>query len=405
MPVFEYRGRSSEGEAVLGKLEADDRDGALAQLREQDVLVSSLSDAAPVRRSKPRATGAGREPQAPGLKSLTRRVPLMQRAMFWRQMQQSQHAGMGVLQTLDLLGRGGFGHLSAFARQAAAHMGRESVTLSAVMKGVPELFGALEIAMVRAGEAHGRLDTQAERLSVHFERELSVWQTLRWRLAYLGCTAGAFVLSMFAVVVIAPVASALVMGQQTDLLARTLRFALPFVGVVAALIGLRVALASSMVLRQQLDKLKIRLPGLGGLFLKISVARYARALGELIGAGLPVGEAAEVAAPVAGNLYLRRRFLGLPAQLRRGMLLSDALISACEMPFQVIQMVRTGEHSGSVDQMLDKVAEYYEQEAVAATQTLVYVGFAAGLVLAGIITGIYVIRFYAGYFQNALGMM
>ncbi|MBI5834616.1 MAG: type II secretion system F family protein [Armatimonadetes bacterium] len=405
MPAFRYRGRTSEGNFEEGRLEATDRGDALRQLYERDFHPSGLE---PVdeklsggrRPSKPAGRRASPPAEAPGLASLFLRVSLQTRCAFWRQMAHALKAGMTVHEGLNMVSTG-FGRLSAFARDTALSTA-QGATFYEVLRNRPELFSVIESAMVRAGEVNGRLDVQSERIAQHFEREMEVANSLRWRLAYMGCQWVAMFATMFVVGVVAPAIQAVGMGQKTHLLSSTLRFALPFVLIIGTLFALRGSYASIMGLRVGFDRFKLKAPVIGPLFRKVAISRYTRVLSDLLAAGVPAGEAASVAAPACGNLAMTLNLEGIPAQLRGGTTLTEALLATGEFPVQVTQMVRTGEHSGTVDQLLDRVATYYEQEAVAATQTLVVVGSVAGLMVFAVAVLIYALRFYSGMMNNGI---
>lgn len=399
MPAFAYRGKTSASGAEEGRLEAASRDEAYRLLRERDIWVAELTqlrDEATAGSAGPRPSGSGRLPG-------TRFVPIMARTMFWRQFAQSQRAGVSLHDALHLLGDGGHGHLGRWSRATAPRVVNGG-TLSQAMQARSDLFSPLEIAMVRAGEAIGRLDIQAERLGEHFERVMSVRNTLRWRVAYLCLVLLAAGVTGFVVAVVAPTIAMSVGGPKVNPALLAWNFFKPLLFGALVIGGVVAHCRMSASARRWLDRLKMSLPVVGPLFRKIAVARYARALGDLLGAGLPPGEAAEVSAPTAGNSYLERRLAGLPKHLRDGGKLSDGLIECCQMPPAVIQMVRTGEISGSLDELLGKVADYYEQEALAATQTLVTIGFALALMGMGLMVGKVVIGFWSGYYQQALDL-
>jgi type IV pilus assembly protein PilC len=412
MAVFAYRARTSDGRLEEGQVEAPTRDEARKELADRGLFLQSLEPldeklSSGRRRRAPNAAAepAPRDPAqpaAPGLASMFVFVPIMQRCAFWRQAAHTQRAGMTVHELMDAMAEG-FGRLSRFCREAASTVAA-GTPLSQILAGEPTLFSHLEVAMVRAGEVNGRLDTQMERLAQRFEQEMEVRNMLRFRLYYLGCVVFVMLCSMFCVGVIAPLIMAYNTGKPLGVLGKLVSFGLPIAVIIFLAISARGVHATNQAARRKVDQAKLMMPVLGPLFRKIAVARYLRALGDLIGAGLMSGEAAEIAAPVCGNLYLLDILTALPDKLRGGQALSDCLIATCQMPRQAVQMVRTGETTGSVDQMLAKVADYYEQEATAATQTLVSVGFAAAMVIMAVVVGIFLVHAWTGYFNGILNM-
>lgn len=395
MPAFSYKARNSAGKLETGELDATDRAAALQELYDQGLHVSQLDEVAqPV---------APTVPAAPGLASVVRRVRLMDRCAFWRQAGQTQAAGMTINKTLDMLGQTRLGPLSSFARDNASNAA-QGQPLSRLMLDSGGVFTPLEVGLVRAGEASGRLDDLMRELAVIFEREMEVRNKVRYKLAYLGCVGIVFALVGFVLAVIAPSLMARGMGQPFSLVGRTLQFLLPWAVILGALFAGRMVYATSALTRRSIDRLKVTIPIVGGVFRKLSIARFARSLGYLFNAGVPAGESLEIAAASTGNLFLAHQLRKVPHQVREGAPLSDVMEATGQFPMQVLQMVRTGEETGEVDASLAKVSEYYEGEAIAATNTLVTVGFGAAILLYCAVIGIFVIRFFVGYYGGILGM-
>ncbi|MBI2299091.1 MAG: type II secretion system F family protein [Armatimonadetes bacterium] len=385
MPVFEYRARDSVGNSDEGSLEAVSREVALAELHERDLHVSFLAPRAEPRRPHPA------HPAAPGVQGAFTFVSLRDRSFLWRQAAQMQIAGMSISHTLTLLGDTGRGPLARFCQRQASAAG-EGQPLSRLISEAPELFGPLEYGLIRAGEALGRLDVQMNRLAENFEKEISLRNKVRWRLMYVVLTALASVACSYVITVVVPAIGG------AAVLPATLRFLVPYGIAAAALLALRVAFYSSPAARWAIDRFKLAVPFLGGVFRRLSIARFARSLSALVGAGLPVGEALEIAAPTTGNVFLAQRLLELPPLVRDGLPLASALVKSGQFPPQVVQMVFTGEEAGSIDTLLDKVAQYYEADAESSAMILAIAGCVALMLIQGIMVGIYVIRFWTNFY-------
>lgn len=390
MAAFRYRARSSSGEVTRGTIEAVSRDEAARELREQGLYPSSIE---PVQ-----DTATVDRPAWGGV-----RISATVRAMFWRQAGQAQNAGMGLDRTLGLLAGGQHGRLSRFSHEAipAASAGSP---LSELMRGSPSLFGPIEHGLVRAGEASGRLDTQMFRLADYFEAETRNRQAMAAPLAYVGCVALVFALVLFIVAVVAPAIAARDSGG-TNIVASTLRFLLPFVALGVILVFARLAYRGSEPLRAVLDRAKVSIPVAGGLFRKLAIARFTRAMAELLGAGVPVGDAVELSADAAGNRHITARLGGVPAMVREGVPLSQALIATGQFPPQVVQMLITGEETGTADQMLAKVSEYYEGEAAAATRQLITISMVLLFLALAVAIGAFVIGFFANLYGEVFKLV
>lgn len=396
MPVFDYRARTSEGEPREGEITATGRDEAVAALHQQGLFPSAVIARAVARPATPRGS-------APGVASLFRRVPLMTRCAFWRQAAQALDAGFTVHQTLGLLAESGLGQLSGFCQRKLGAAAR-GAPLSELMAEAPDLFSPIERGLVRAGEASGRLDLQMTRLAQIQEREMEFRNSIRWRLLYLKLVGAAFVLCAFVVGVVAPAIAARQAGGGYSFWGKTFGFVWPLLAVVGGILAVRAVYAGSGATRLAVDRIKLRLPVLGPLFRKLSIARFSRSLGALVGAGLPVGEALELASESAANLHLQSYLLGLSPRVRAGEPFSSVMRETGFFPNQVVQMVRVGEETGRTDEMLAKVSDYYESEVSATTQALAISGFVATIVLAGLLVGLFVARFYLNYYGGLLEM-
>lgn len=396
MPVFAYRARNSAGEPESGEVAAGDRAEALAILHDRGLHVSALTPLAP--------TPARAPAPAPGVGSLFLRVPLMNRAAFWRQAAQSQEAGLTLGRTLQMLAEAHHGPLSAFCRRHAPAV-QDGSRLSEAMAAEPGLFSPLEVGLVRAGEASGRLDVHLRSLAEVAESELELRNSVRARIWYLGCIGTVFLITAFVVSVVAPTIQARLMGQEVSLATRVSQFALPLLLVAAVLLGWRVVYAGSGTVRLAVDRVKLSLPVLGGVLRKLAIARFCRAMSHLVAAGVALGEAIEIGAYSTGNQHLARKLLALPPRVRAGTPLSDALESTGDFPVPVIQMVRTGEETGKTDESLAKMSDYYEGEAKSATAVLVTLSFVGIMLLVGIVVGVFVVGFYARMYGSALELL
>ena len=390
MPVYAYRARRSSGELTTGQLDAPSREAAVAALQEQGLLPSQVDELAAARTVGVARREVTRPSFAPP------RISAMSRAAFWTAGSQAMRAGLPLGRLLDLWAQGSHGKLSRFAREIQPDV-LAGTPFSTLMAARRDLFGPLEVGLVRAGEASGRLDETMARLAVGCEREMRLRQSLRGPLAYLGCLGFTFASSMTVVFVVAPAIGARSSGEPTHIVSSLLRLALPVLVLAGLVFAARAGYVSSRGLREMVDQLKIRVPILRGVFLRLALARFAQALGELVAGGVPLGEGVELAVAATGNLWLTARLAGVPDQLRAGVPLSAALAATGQFPPQVIQMIVTGEESGTVDQMLAKVSDYYDSEAAAATQQLTVLGTAAVFGLMAIGIGLFVIQFFLGY--------
>ncbi|MCC7493742.1 MAG: type II secretion system F family protein [Fimbriimonadaceae bacterium] len=393
MPVFEYQARRSTGEPLDGTILADDEAEARELLRAKGLQPDQVYPRG--HRPAPEQVAAHAVVARP-----LRRIGSHERLLFWRQAAQAMTAGLGLARTFGLLA-GNRGALGRFAAEVAPTVG-SGTPLTVQLQERPDLFTPLELGLVRAGEVSGRLDLTLAKLAEHYERDLALRQRLRGPLAYLGCVGTQFLITAFVVLVVAPLLATRGSGEGASLAARAWAFGLPLLAVGGAIWLVRAVHAGSPAVRAGVDRLKLGLPLLGGLTRTLCLARYTQVLGRLVEAGLPLGEACEVAAGASGNLHLSDRLRQVARAVRADQPLSVALQATGWLPPQAIQMVITGEEVGSTDQMLLKLSEYYEGEAAAGILRTATVGTVLGFLVLALAVGLFAIRFFAGLYGEAL---
>ncbi len=408
MAVFAYQGTNSQGDLETGQVEAESHQAALELLRRRRVYPAEVQltrppsqPAAAATSAEPRPERRSPRPPAPGLKALGVRASAATRAAFWRQGAQMQAGGISLPRTLELWSGGRPTALSRFAAAAIPRV-REGTPLSALMRERPELFGPFEVAMVQAGEASGRLDYHLERLAVHFENLVRLAQSVRGQLAYAGCVGTVFLIVAFIVGVVAPAIATARSGGTANVAAGAVQFFAPLLILPLAWFGLRAAYVSNAGLRLAVDRGKLLVPVAGTVVRKLALARYFESLSHLIAAGVPVSEANEVSAATTGNLHLAERFYALSPALRQGVPLSMALAATREVAPQAVQMIVTGEESGTTDEMLAKLSSYYEGEAAAATSQLAVFGTVALMLVLALAVGVFAIRFFMNLYGPVL---
>ncbi len=385
MAVYRYRAKNSTGELQTGELTAGSRSDATAMLQEQGLF--------------PIAVEAAAEPPAAPTVAPGKRVSPRLRAAFWHQAAQAQTAGLSMHRTLLLLADARLGPLSAFAARAGAGADEP---LSQKMLREGHLFGPIDIGLIRAGEASGRIDVPMSKLAALAERELAIRFAVMPKLAYLGCLGIATILCGFVILVIAP---ALMAGERITAGLFIARLLLPLGVVAGALAIARGLWLSSPPLRLAASTLLLSAPVLGNLLRKLAVARFASVLAQLVDAGVPLGEALELATGALGHPRLTARLAPLPEQVRAGRPLADLLQESGVFPAQVVQMVATGEETGQTAEMLGKVADYYEGETTATSFALAAVGTVALLGLMAVVVGGLVIKGALGYAGALEGLM
>jgi type IV pilus assembly protein PilC len=394
MPTFAYSGRTRSGQMVTGERIAETMDAAVAALRREQIMISRIDPA-----RVPRAVAA---PKA-SRKGVS--VPAKNLAIFTRQFSVMIDAGLPLVQCLDILGKQephkGFSGVILKVREDV----ESGAALADAMKKHPKTFDALYSNMIAAGEAGGILDTILKRLATYIEKAVKLKGEVKSAMIY-----------PIAVIVIA----ALVVGAILWKVIPT--FASLFAGLGAQLpLPTRVVIAASDALvaygwiliialggigyalkryyetekgRHVIDALLLKAPILGDILRKVAVARFCRTLSTLLASGVPIMDGLNITARTSGNAIIEDAILVTRTGIERGETISGPLRETNVFPSMVVQMINVGETTGALDAMLEKIADFYEEEvdtAVAGLLTLmepVMIAF-LGAVVGGIVIAMY----------------
>jgi type IV pilus assembly protein PilC len=331
-------------------------------------------------------------------------------AVFTRQFSVMIDAGLPLVQCLEILA--GQQENKMFQKvltgtRAAVEGGS---TLSASMRQYEKVFDALYVNLVEAGETGGILDTILQRLSSYIEKNVKLKRAVKSALVYpiavLLVAAGVIVLLLWKVV---PIFATLFTGLGVDLPLPT-RIVIGmsnFVGsifgfmILVAFIGTAIGLKvwyGTPVGRMAIDRVLLKLPLMGVLLRKIAVARFTRTLGTLISSGVPILEGLDITARTAGNAVIEKALLEVRKGLEAGRNLSDPLKDTDVFPGMVTQMIGVGEQTGAMDAMLQKIADFYEDEVDAAVKDLLSALEPMMIVFLGVVVGGIVISMYLPLF-------
>jgi type IV pilus assembly protein PilC len=395
MPVYVYRGTNRAGGAVSGEQSASNKAELINLLRRQQIKVSKLSE-------------KGKEFNLPTFKQGVNAKDL---AVFTRQFSVMIDAGLPLVQCLEILA----GQQENKTFESVLTTTRASVeggsTLSAAMRQHDKVFDALYVNLVEAGEAGGILDTILQRLASYIEKNVKLKRAVKSALVYpvavLGVAAGVITLLLWKVV---PIFATLFLGLGVDLpLPTRIVMALSnFVGsifgllilvvMVGLVIGLKVWHGTTNG-RYILDGLLLKLPLVGILLRKIAVARFTRTLGTLISSGVPILEGLDITARTAGNAVIEKALGMVRRSVEQGKNLADPLKETNVFPGMVTQMIGVGEQTGAMDAMLQKIADFYEEEVDAAVKDLLAALEPAMIVILGLVVGGIVISMYLPLFS------
>jgi type IV pilus assembly protein PilC len=395
MPDYKYRGTNRSGDSVSGVMTAGSKAELQNILRRQQITPTKMSE-------------KGREFNIP---SFGAGVNSKELAIFTRQFSVMIDAGLPLVQCLEILASQQ--ENKTFQKVLVATRGavEGGATLSAAMRSSPKVFDALYVNMVEAGETGGILDTILQRLSTYIEKNVKLQRAVKSAMVYpvgvLTVAAAVITLLLWKVV---PIFATLFTGLGVDLPLPTrivvtlsnfigsIFGLLIFFGLVGSIIGLKVWYGTPQG-RYVLDSIMLKLPVLGILLRKIAVARFTRTLGTLIASGVPILEGLDITAKTAGNAVVEKALFKVRKSLEEGKSLTEPLKDSEVFPGMVTQMIAVGEQTGAMDAMLQKIADFYEEEVDAAVKDLLTALEPVMIVFLGLVVGGVVISLYLPLFS------
>jgi type IV pilus assembly protein PilC len=390
MPSFVWKGRTRAGQLQEGQLLADSRDAAVAVLRRQQIQVTNIRE-------------KGREIKL--LPRLPQRIGTKRVAIFTRQFSVMLDAGLPLVQCLEILGDQEENRaFQAIIKQVRTDVESGS-SLADAMKKHPKVFDDLFVNMVAAGEAGGILDVILQRLSTYIEKVVKLKSQVKSALIYpvtiIVIAAGVVFIILWKVI---PVFAALFagLGGEMPLLTRIVIESSNFVGryfpfiIIVLIIGI-IALRryhKTYRGRRILDGTLLKIPVIGMLLRKIAVARFCRTLATLTSSGVPILDGLEITAKTAGNAIIEDAVMAVRKAVEEGKTLSEPLGDTKVFPPMVVQMINVGEQTGALDQMLSKIADFYEEEVDTAVAGLMKLLEPVMITILGVVIGTIVAAMY-----------
>lgn len=398
--TFAYQVRDREGKLVSGELEAENQSAVASRLREMGYAPVSIEAKA--------EGGLNTEITIPGFGP---KVKLKDLAIFSRQFATMINSGLSLLRALTIIEKQTENErLSEILGviRADVEAGRSLSDAMADHDEFPRLF----IALVRAGEAAGMLDKVLLRVAENLEKDVALRQTIKSAMTYpvivfvmaIGLTAAMliFIVPTF-VSLFDQLGGDLPLPTQMLLLASN--FITSVLGLVLLVIAPIVGWQAFKAFRRtdngrfQLDRLKLRLPVFGPLFHKIAITRFARNLGLLLRAGVPILQALKITGETVDNGVITNAVDDVQDGVRDGEAMATPLADHEIFPPMVVQMIAVGEETGAVDTMLDKIADFYDREVEATTEQLTALMEPVMIAVLGGIVGSMVIALYMPIFE------
>jgi type IV pilus assembly protein PilC len=391
MPYFNYTIRDANGQTRSGKVEAPNAEELRKRLQAEGLQVLEVTED----RKAPRVPAGGYG-----------RVKLSDLAIFARQFSTMLDAGVSLIRCLDVLqAQTNNARLRKILMDLSARV-ESGESLSRSMARHPKAFSQLIIGLIRAGEVGGVLEESLQRIAGFLEKDVELRRKIRSALTYPVIVLLAAVgIVIFLVSWLVPQFASLFkelgikeMPAPTQFLIDlsalfTQRWYVVIIAVVAILIAYKL-FVSTRVGRRVADRVKLRVPVFGPLHHKIVMARFSRTMGTLLASGVPILQAMETVAGVVGNSVVSDAVIESRARIREGEKIADPLQRSKMFPPMVVHMVSVGEESGSLDHMLNKIADFYENEVEMTIASLTAAIEPVMIVLLGVIVGFIVISMF-----------
>ncbi|MCP9449948.1 MAG: type II secretion system F family protein [Nitrospira sp.] len=400
MATFAYVGRTKSGAVRKGELVAKTRDEAVEILRKQSVVVTSLQEKAG-KAAFSFSIGGG--------------ISEKDLVVFTRQFGTMINAGLPLVQCLDILATQSE---NAVLKKAVGEIKTDvesGSTFSDSLRKHPKIFDDLYVNMVHAGEVGGLLDTIMSRLSKHIEKAMKLKGQIKSAMVYPSAIVGIAVIVITVLMIwVIPVfekmfkemsGGTMALPGPTQLVIDMSNFVqASWYVIVAAIIGVVVAVKKYYATAQGrlvIDKSLLKLPIFGSLILKASVAKFTRTLGTLLSSGVPLLEALTICAKTAGNKVVEGALLEAKVSISGGKTIADPLAKSGTFPKMVTHMIAVGESTGALDNMLGKIADFYEDEVDEAVANLTALLEPMMMVFLGVTVGFIVVAMYLPIFTMA----
>jgi type IV pilus assembly protein PilC len=395
MPVFIWEGKTRQGEVREGTMEADSADVVIERLKAQQIQASKVK----------------KKPTEIHLK-LGTGINTKEVVVFTRQFATMIDAGLPLVQCLEILGSQQQNiHFQKVIMQVKGDVEAGSTLADALGKHT-KIFDDLYVNLVAAGEVGGILDTILNRLALYMEKNMKLIGQVKSAMIYpsvvlmvsIGVTA---VLLIFVIPVFEkmfrdfggtlPTPTQIVIDMSNGLRAHLI----PVIIVLFAIgMGIRfgVRTRQGKLIR---DNILLRMPVLGPLFRKVAVAKFTRTLGTMISSGVPILDALQITARSSGNTVVENAVMYTRERISEGRTMADPLAETGVFPAMVVQMIAVGESTGAMDAMLQKIADFYEDEVDSAVSALTSLLEPLMMVFLGVLLGGLIIAMYLPIFEMA----
>jgi type IV pilus assembly protein PilC len=390
MPVFTFSGKDASGQKISGERVAANKQALGQALRREHITPGAMRE-------------KGKEFAMPTFG--TSKVKVKDIAIFFRQFSVMIDAGLPLVQCLEILAANQENPAFQKTLNGVRTTVEGGATLANAMRGYPNVFDDLTTNMIEAGETGGILDIILQRLAIYVEKAVRLKAAVKSALIYPVAVVSLATLIVGALLkwvvpifqnlfsglgVALPLPTRIVMGLSSFVQGFWWVF---IVVVVSFVFGLK-AIRKTPRGRYYFDKFLLHLPIVGSLLRKIAVGRFTRTLGTLITSGVPILEGLAITARTSGNAVLEEALMKVRKAIEEGRTIVDPLRECGVFPNMVTQMIGVGEATGAMDNMLQKIADFYEEEVDAATKDMLamlepFIIGSLGIMIGGIVISLY----------------
>ena len=398
MPTFQYKAKGSDGAVVSGVLEANEQRAAIDRLRSQKLIVLEIGEKTTTIFDTIKA------------KLVSKKVSSKELVLFSRQLSTLVSAGVPIVQGLSILESQAETETFRNILGAVRADIESGLSISDALKRHPNAFPDIYTAMVRAGEVGGILDTILERLSSYLESSEALKAKVKSAMMYPAIVITiCFAVTLFLLTFVIPTFKSIFASFGAELPTPTqllidlsdwlkanwfIWMPAPFAGIAAFK-----WFYSRDAGKKLCDGWVLKAPIFGLILRKVAIAKFSRTLGTLIKSGVPIMQALETVAGTAGNVVIEEAILKTRETIREGGRLADPLRQSGLFPVMVTQMIKVGEETGSLDAMLSKIADFYDQEVDAAVKGLTSMIEPLIIVFMGLVVGSIVIAMFLPMFE------
>jgi len=400
MAKFAWEGKTRTGKVQKGTMEANDENAVMAHLRNQGIMPTNV---------KASGKGLDMEIKIPGMEPKVQTKDLV---VFTRQFSTMIDAGLPLVQCLDILSRQQenktFKKILTEVKEAV----ESGSTFADALAKHPKVFDELFVNLVAAGEVGGILDTILNRLAAYIEKAQKLKKQVKSAMTYPTTIIGiAFVVIAVILIFVIPAFETMfadfgkALPMPTQVVINISNFVQDYVLVIIGAIAF-VIIAFKQIYRTKkgrevIDAVSLKLPVFGILIRKVAVAKFTRTLGTMISSGVPILDGLEIVAKTAGNKTVEYAIYKVKQSISEGKTIAEPLEKSGVFPPMVCQMIAVGEQAGSIDTMLNKIADFYDDEVDDAVSNLTAMMEPLLMLFLGTTVGGLVIAMYLPIFELA----